>query len=81
LVSVPIPCPRCPCEHLHAAVYVDAEAGDRFEVLGDGDAAETVVVRFNAAGSVAEPEEAHLSCCACGWDGDRFIRWDTPFPR
>ncbi len=78
-MSVPIPCPNCSADHLHAAVYLDAERGDRFEVVAvvdDEDLSEAVVVaRVNEAGTVTRPEEAHLSCCACDWAGDQFIRW------
>ncbi len=74
-MSVSIPCPRCSCDHLHAAVYVDAESGDRFEVIGPGDEPETVRARVNPDGGLRQPEEAFLSCCVCDWNGDRFIRW------
>jgi hypothetical protein len=79
-VSVPIPCPRCGADHLHAAVYVEAEAGHRFEVIGDGPEDETVLVRFNPDGQIEPPEEAHLLCCACDRDTDRFIRWAGDAP-
>jgi hypothetical protein len=74
-MSVPIPCPSCGADHLHAAVYLDAEHGNRFEVLGFSDDPDTVIVRSNPAGSVATPEEVFLSCCACDWNDDRFVRW------
>lgn len=74
-VAVPIHCPNCGVDHLHAVVYVDAEAGDRYEVIADGDVPDTVVVLHNSLGEVKDPAEAGLSCCACGWTADRFIRW------
>jgi hypothetical protein len=57
-------------------VYVDAEAGDRFEVLGDGPVESSVRVCVNSDGRLSWPEEVALSCCACGWSGDRFIEWE-----
>jgi hypothetical protein len=62
-------------DHLHASAYVGAEEGDRFEVVADGDEAETVLVRFDPGGRTLPPDEVHLLCCACDWEGDRFTRW------
>jgi hypothetical protein len=45
-VSVPIACPRCGVDHLHAIAYVDAEEGDRYEVVADGQEADMVLVQF-----------------------------------
>ena len=77
-MSVAIRCPNCSCEHLHASVAIEAEAGDRFEVIGSsGDGEDNVVVRVNRAGRVQAPSEALLSCCACDWSGDTGITWAT----
>jgi hypothetical protein len=74
-MSVPIACPECGVDHLHAAVYVEAEAGDRFQVVADGQDGDTVLVRYNPGGRVKPPREVHLECCACDWTTDRFTRW------
>lgn len=79
-VSVPIACPVCECDHLHAVVYVDAEQGDWFEVIGDATS-EAVLVRLNENGAVRTPEEASLSCCACGWSDERAIQWAPKLDR
>jgi hypothetical protein len=73
-------CPQCGTDHLHAAVYVDADVGDRYEVMALGEEDETVIVRANPAGRSSPPEEAVLSCCACDWTADRFIRWESGSP-
>jgi len=36
-------CPQCGTDHLHAAVYVDADVGDRYEVTALGEEDETVI--------------------------------------
>lgn len=73
-----MPCPACGCDHLHASVYVDAESGDRFEVVAPGDEPATVVAKEDPQGRLVRPEEAHLLCCACGWETDHVIRWAEP---
>jgi hypothetical protein len=74
-MSVPISCPSCGADHLHAAVYIEAESGARYEVVGSSEDAETVLVRSNPAAPISEPEEVFLSCCVCDWNADRFIKW------
>ena len=73
-------CPQCGTDHLHAAVYIDAEHGDRYEVKALRDDGQTVVVRFTPDGRISLPEEAALSCCACDWTSDCFIRWEGDSP-
>jgi hypothetical protein len=70
-MSVPIKCPSCGVGHLHASVYVAADASeDRFQVLRlDGD---QLVVRDTGSGTV-RTDEGHLLCCACDWWGDFSI--------
>jgi hypothetical protein len=79
-VSFQMACPRCGVDHLHATAYVDAEKGDRYEVVADGKQADTVLVRFNPNGHIKPPEEVHLLCCACDWWTDRFVRWVGEMP-
>jgi hypothetical protein len=81
-VSVPLHCPRCSCDHLHADAYISAEDGDRFEVIesacDDISSNEARVrVRINERGRVERPDEVLLSCCACDWHNDAFIDWDS----
>src|SRR3954471_2415466 len=73
-VTVAISCPAYECDHLHALVYVDAEEGDRFEVIGEASS-DVVLVRLNENGMVRTPEEASLYCCACGLSGERGVKW------
>ena len=54
-VSVPIPCPNCGTEHLHATFYMEAD-GDRFQVVAEGPEADTVLVRFDPDGAITPPE-------------------------
>lgn len=68
--------PRCGADHLHGAVYIEAEAGDRYELITLSEEDEAVMVRLNPDGRVSPPDEAFLSCCACDWTGDRVIRWE-----
>lgn len=79
-MAFPMVCPRCGADHLHATAYVEADEGDRFEVVGFGQEPETVLVRFNPVGRTAPPDEVHLLCCACDWWTDHFVRWvgETP---
>jgi len=74
-MPVPIACPKCGADHLHAAVYLDAESGDRFEIIGDADADGKVLAHENPQGRLTRPEEALLSCCACDWTTDVFLTW------
>ena len=75
-----IACPGCGVDHLHALAYVEAEHGDRYELISDGKEAGTVLVRLNPNGAINPPDEVHLLCCACDWWTDRFAGWmgETP---
>lgn len=70
---------RSAVRHRHAAVYIDVEVGDRYEAMALGDEDQTVIVRrirlvdWPTGGSL-------LSCCACDWTGDRFVRWELGSP-
>jgi hypothetical protein len=73
-------CPQCGTDHLHAAVDIDADLGDRYEVHGTRRGGRHRD-RPRESGRALVATGGSLSVLrACDWTGDRFIRWESGSP-